>query len=131
MNVGVRDWTEAVFWGKGTKRPRRRYGATPIRKLPRIWVLVSENHLIRTAWQLLCRLFLALPHGSVISHLFLFQRFRVGFCPQANGIVVDIHCLMPLAVQFLRLGYHDLLNKLMDDLRRQLPSVGSPVWPSQ
>ena len=33
MNVGVRDWTEAVFWGKGTKRPRRRYGATPIRRV--------------------------------------------------------------------------------------------------
>ena len=29
MNVGVRDWTEAVFWGKGTKRPRRRYGTCP------------------------------------------------------------------------------------------------------
>ena len=54
----------------------------------------------------------------------LLHFFRGWGTPQANGVVVNVHSLMPLAVYLLRLGYHDLLNELMDNLRRQLRQPG-------
>ena len=75
----------------------------------------------------LCRPFLAFLHGLIVGHIFLFQRFRLRRCPKTDGAVVDVHPLMPLAVYLLRLGYHDLVNELVDDFRCQLRQLGGSV----
>ena len=43
-----------------------------------------------------------------------------GGAPQANGLVVNIYLQMAFAIHLVSLGHHDLLNELVDDLRRQL-----------
>ena len=50
----------------------------------------------------LCRPFLALLHGLIVGHIFLFQRFRLWRCPKTDGTVVDVYPLMPLAVYLFR-----------------------------
>jgi len=40
--------------------------------------------------------------------------------PQANGVVMNVHPLMALAIYLVGLGYYDFLNELVDDFRRQL-----------
>lgn len=77
-------------------------------------VPVSENHSIRTAWRLLCRLFLALPHGVIVGQILPFQRFRVGCYPRPNGIVMDVHPLMTLSAQLVGLEHHNFVDKLVD-----------------
>ena len=39
------------------------------------------------------RPFLALLHGLIVGHIFLFQRFRFRGYPQANSVVVNVHPL--------------------------------------
>ena len=81
---------------------------------------MSNKLPIWTAQLQLRRLFLALFHGPTVGQILPFHRFRVGCCPQANGVVVDVHPLVPLAIYLVRLGHHDFFNELVDDLRRQL-----------
>ena len=40
--------------------------------------------------------------------------------PQANGVVMNVHPLMALAVYLVGLGHYDFLDELADDFRRQL-----------
>lgn len=47
--------------------------------------------------------------------IFLLQHLQRWGAPQANGVVVDVHRLTPLAVLLLRLGYHALFNELVND----------------
>ncbi len=56
---------------------------------------------------MLCRLFLTLLHGIIIGQILPFQFLWVRRCPQTDGVVVNIHLLMPLAIYPFRLGYHD------------------------
>ena len=64
---------------------------------------------------MLRRLF-ALLHGVIAGQIFPFQRFRLRRSPQANGVVMDVHPLVPHAVQLFRLGDHDFVNELVDNL---------------
>ena len=59
------------------------------------------------------------------SHLIeVLHFFRLRRCPQADGVVMNIHSLIPLAVCLVRLGYHNSFNKFMDDFRRQFRQSG-------
>ena len=69
----------------------------------------------------LCRPFLAFLHGLIVGHIFPFQRFRLQRCPETDGAVVDVHPLVPFAVQLVGLGYHDLVNGTSRSLKSGLP----------
>ena len=44
--------------------------------------------------------------------------------PQANGVVMNVHPLMALAIYLVGLGHYDFLDELVDNLRRQLRQPG-------
>ncbi len=65
----------------------------------------------------------ATPSFLLCRKIFLEQFFHFfwgGGAPQANGLVVNIYLQMAFAIHLVSLGHHDLLNELVDDLRRQL-----------
>ena len=54
----------------------------------------------------------------------LLHFFRGWGTPQANGVVMDVQPLMAFAVYLVRLGHYDLVNKLVNNLRRQFRQPG-------
>ena len=85
---------------------------------------VSENHSIRTAQRLLRRLFLALPYGMIVIQILPFQRFRLRRRLKTNGVIVDVHPLVPLSFYLYRLRNYDFVNELVDDFRRRFRQPG-------